>query len=204
MSSSMKPWTDAEGLQYFCRHLVALCTTAVPKSPNPEKPRFFAGCGTLINIRGHIMFLTAGHILREVERALESDQYDITAALADTFGSGRKSDHPIPFDLKSAQFWYVDDEELGLDFGVIFLRPYYVNLLALNGIVALEERNWVRQDNVQFDGYAMLGLPAEFTSEFVTDEGHGVVSPSMFRVHKVADAPNDRASNDLPAIRWPA
>jgi len=199
MSSPMKPWRDSDGLEYFCRHLVALCTTAEPKNAGgSDKTRFFAGCGTLINIRGHVMFLTAGHIVREVEKAFASDQYDIKAVLADTFGAGRKSDYPIPFDLKNALFWYMDDDELGLDFGVIFLRSYYVNLLALNGIVALEERNWAHQDNAEFDGYAMLGLPAEFTSEFVSDEGEGVVSPVMFRVQKLPDAPSDRTPTIFP------
>ncbi|WP_424958816.1 hypothetical protein [Hyphomicrobium sp. 1Nfss2.1] len=150
-------------------------------------PRFAAYAGTLIRIRDAYCFLTAGHILREVEQALQSDNVDIkSAVLADTFGRGRFKDHPIPFDLKSASIFYIDDDDEGLDFGVMLLQPYYIRLLATNGIVALEEKNWAHQASVRFDGYAMLGLPEEYTSAFVSASGDGVVSPTMFAVQRVA------------------
>lgn len=186
MNASVKQWADSEGLQYFCRHLVGLCVTYRHKtSDDQDKPDRFAACsGTLIVIRGAVCFLTAGHVLK----ALDDLRAEITsAALADIFGMGRVCDHPIPFDLRGAKMHYVDED--GLDFGVIVLAPYYVRLLAKNGVVALEEKNWIHQSNVTFDGYAILGFPAEFGSERVSEDGEGMVVPSMFRVHRLESPP---------------
>jgi hypothetical protein len=41
--------------------------------------------------------------------------------------------------------FFIDDCEEGLDFGVVALRPYCVRLLAANGLVALDEKNWSHQ-----------------------------------------------------------
>jgi hypothetical protein len=186
-------WQGTDRVRFFCRHLIGLCITFAREGDRAElRPaRFKAYAGTLIRIRDAFCFLTAGHILREVEQALQSDRVEIrTAVLADTFGRGRFNGHPIPFDLKNARILYVDDDEDGLDFGVILLEPHYVRLLARNGIVALEEKNWLHQSSVAFDGYAMLGLPAEFTSEFVSATGNAVVSPTMFAVQRLAVAPS--------------
>lgn len=109
--------------------------------------------------------------------------------LADTFGLHRISDKPIPFDLKNAELLHIDNEDEGLDFGVIPLSPYYVRLLAKNGVAALEKKNWIHQASVRFDAHLMLGLPEEFSSGQVNNDGDAVVSPTMFRVHRLESPP---------------
>lgn len=190
-------WSDSEGLQFFCRHLIALCVTYRRKGEDND--RFAAYSGTLITLHNTVFFLTAGHILEDLEEARNSTDVEFkSAVLADTFGHRRISNLPIPFDLKGAKFFHVNDEEEGLDFGVIALSPYYVRLLAANGAVALEEVNWARQDRVTFDFYAMLGFPEEFVSETVNDAGEGFVYPTMFRVHRLEPPPED-----TPVTRHP-
>lgn len=186
----LQQWSDSEGLQFFCRHLIALCVTYRRKGE--DKERFAAYSGTLIQLHNAVFFLTAGHILEDLEGARNSSEVEFkSAVLADTFGHKRITNVPIPFDLKGAKFFHVNDEEEGLDFGVIALTSYYVRLLAANGVVALEEVNWVRQDKVTFDFYAMLGVPEEFVSESVNDAGEGLVCPTMFRVHRLEPPPED-------------
>lgn len=185
--------SDSDWLKFFCRHLLALCITFELDNEQCRKgtPRFAAYAGTLIRIRDTYCFLTAGHILREVERALRSEIVEIkNVVLADTFGNGQFDEHPIPFDLRGARLFYIDDDAEGLDFGVILLEPQYLRLLAANGIVAIEEVNWAHQSNLSFDGYAMLGLPAEFTSDFVSSSGVGVVSPTMFGIARLETPPH--------------
>jgi len=178
---------DPPVLDFFCRHLVALCIT-YPRN-GEDREHFAAYSGTLISIHDRVSLLTAGHILENLDEVRKSDQLTITSAvLADTFGSERISDIPIPFDLTNAELFRIDDEAEGLDFGVIALSPYYVRLLAKNGVVAIEENNWIHQAEVRFDGYVMLGLPEEFTSE--TDTGNGMVTPTMFGV-RCLDPPPD-------------
>jgi hypothetical protein len=194
---TQQQWSDSEGLQFFCRHLVALCVTFRRKGEDGD--RFSAYSGTLIMLHNTVFFLTAGHILEDLEEARKSDDVEFSSAvLADTFGLKRISNLPIPFDLKGAKFFHINDAEEGLDFGVIPLSSYYVRLLAANGVVALEEVNWARQDRVTFDAYAMLGFPEEFVSENVNDAGEGFVYPTMFRVHRLEPPPED-----TPVTRHP-
>jgi hypothetical protein len=134
----------------------------------------------------------------DLQTALDNDQYEIKARLADTFGSNRVTDHPIPFILESEKWFFIDDDELGLDFGVIPLDVHYLRLLRANGIVALQEENWIHQENLKFDGYAMLGFPEEFTSEFLSETGDGVVSPTIIPVRALNPALTDTSTTQFP------
>lgn len=199
MNEMIDPTKMSKMIQYFCSHLVALGVTFEHKDSKKLQSalQFAAYAGTLIKIHNTICFLTAGHILKDLEQALKSDQVQIKrAVLADTFGLHCVSNHPIPFDLRNAKLFYIDDDLEGLDFGVIILEPYYVRLLALNGMVALEEKNWIHQHNVKFEGYLMLGLPEEFTSLSVN--GDAGVKPTMLRVERLDCAPASAAQTQYP------
>lgn len=192
---------EVKALEFFCRHLVGLYVTYRHKSSeDADKPgRFAVYSGTLIMIRNAVMYLTAGHVLKELDELRAHDRVEITdAVLDDTLGWKRVSDVPIPFDLKNAQFFYIDDKEEGLDFGVIMLEPHYVRLLAKNGVVALTGKNWIHQHAVKYDGYAMLGFPEELTSERVSVSGEGSVSPVIFTVKKLQSAPAGRPPTRHP------
>jgi hypothetical protein len=179
-------------LEFFCRHLVALCITyRRAKSGIPVGDQIFSAYpGVVICIRGTCSFLTAGHSLKDLTAALERGDIAVeSAVLADTFGPDAISEKPIPFDLLNEPRFFIDDTEEGLDFGLIALRPYYVALLAKHGIKALFEENWIAQHRVKFDAYAMLGLPEEFVSyEKDGSEIVGKVSPTMIWV-KTIDLP---------------
>jgi hypothetical protein len=173
------PANERSVLQFFGRHLVALCVTFRYADKLNEPPQFRAYAGTLIALGRGVHFVTAGHILSELHDGLSDDRIIIlSAVLADTFGMGRHG-MPIPFDIKTAPMFFIDDDEAGLDFGVMLLRPYYVRLLAANNTVAIQEENWIHQHQVTFDGYLMLGLPEEFTSNTVNAEGIGQLSPTL-------------------------
>lgn len=183
-TSDTREWGESDGLQFFGRHLVAICVTYRLVSSSKEEALSFAAYnGTLIDIAGSTCFVTAGHVLADLKDKLADDRIEvIDVVLADTFAQGRVTDKPVPFDVRNEPFYIVDDDEQGLDFGAIPLRPYYTNLLAKNGTVALDEERWIHQHRVRFDGYAMLGLPQEFTSPAIDVSGNGAVSPTMFRV----------------------
>ena len=93
----------------------------------------------------------------------------------------------IPFDLLNEPRFFIDNEQEGLDFGLIALRPYYVALLAKHRIKALFEENWINQHRVEFDAYTMLGLPEEFV-KYEQDGSLGIVFPTMIGV-KALDNP---------------
>jgi len=195
-----------KALEFFCRHLVALCITyrQVKNGILAESPSFFASPGVVICIRGICSFLTAGHTLKDLDTHLERGEILIdSAVLADTFGPDAISEKPIPFDFLNEPRFFIDHEKEGLDFGLIALRPYYVALLAKHRIIALFEENWINQHLVKFDGYTMLGLPDEFiTYEQIGPGGHsgvvGKVFPTMIGVKEV-----DREPEGIKATTHP-
>jgi hypothetical protein len=194
-------WSKSDVLDFFGNHLIALCVTFRYKSAKrgEHETGFQAYAGTILKIGESICFLTAGHILKGLQDVIDSSTVEIeSAVLADTFGSRRINDYPIPFDLKSARAFFIDDEDEGLDFGVIVLDPYYIRLLAANGTTALEERNWINQSSVTFDAHVMFGLPDEFGSDRLSDSGNGTVSPTMFRVLQLESPPNDIKETRYP------
>jgi hypothetical protein len=184
-----------KGLRLLCQHLVGLCVTYRHTTEGEAQlPSRFTTCsGTLLFVEGALYFLTAGHVLKSLRELRDSESVVIEgAAWADVFGYRRVSDTPIPFDLKTALLCFVDDEELGLDFGVIPIGPHHARLLAKNGMVALSEENWVKQHGVNFEGYAMLGFPAELVSERVSDSSMVRIEPTMFAVRGLESAQDYR------------
>lgn len=130
--------------------------------------------------------MTAGHVLRELDCLRNSTEVDITdAALADVFGEKCISDRPIPFDIKNAQLFFIDNDELRLDFGVIPINAHYARLLAKNGVIALSEHNWIYQNTIKLDGYAMLGFPEELASERLSESGNASVTPIIFGIERI-------------------
>ena len=180
-------------VDYFCRHLVALCIT-FQHLDDKKQPigdiKFDASPGIVINIRGIYYFLTAGHILKDLENLLSKKMALIySSVLADTFGINSTSPQPIPFDFLNEPKFFIDNDDEGLDFGLIMLRKYYIELLDKNGIIAIHEENWIKQNSVDFHSYAMLGLPYEFITEIqrASDQNMqtlGTVSPTLIFIQK--------------------
>jgi hypothetical protein len=167
------------------RHMVALCLTFQRES----ETEFRAYAGLLLQIDGVTNFLTAGHVLRAVETALSDATISVTEiTLADIFGWKRISELPIPFDLRKAPRIFIDDDESGLDFGLVLLDPHYVRLLNANGVIPETVENLRKQVDVQFDSYAMLGLPEEFTSRRLQAGEDATLGPTLLRVRAVSES----------------
>lgn len=206
-NSSFSQKKSDEILQFFCRHLVALNLTFQHLDDNKMpigKIKFDAFPGIIINIRGLFFYLMAGHALQGLVTALHQRKAILhNSVLADTFGSNTISPKPIPFDFLNAPKYYINNEEEGLDFGVIFLHEHYVQLLSKNGIVAIFEENWISQHRVEFHNYAMLGLPEEFISAIHEGSDQnlktiGSVSPTLIFIEKSTEPPKQIKSTKFP------
>lgn len=174
-------------LRYFGRHLVALCITTRYRD---EPTRFNAYSGTLLKVDNDLLWLTAGHNIRHIEEALATSDVTIKQAVfADAFGPSPLSERPVPMDLRSSIKTFQDDDSLGLDFGAIVIHPHQSRLLLANGVIALEQENWIRQHSVDYMGFTLMGLPAELGSELLPDDGRAVVSPTMIMVNRLDDVP---------------
>lgn len=193
-------------LGFLCRHLVALCLTyrTINQTAKTGELNFFTCPGTIICIRGNYFFLTAGHTLEKIDSSLRKEQISIqNASLADIFSSNVKFINPIPFDLANEKRYFINDDEEGLDFGLIALRSYYIQLLIQNGIAAIFENNWIHQHEIKFDNYIMLGLPAEFVPKTITDLAEDStqmvpISPTLICVKRL-----DKSPENIKNTRYP-
>lgn len=149
----------------MCRNLVSLSADQeVLVGDQKGAHHFIALSGCVLDVRSVWCFLTAGHVLQEIERQRRAGLSRFSRwRLHDDFGDRVESHDPIPFDYDSNPKYFIDAD--GLDFGLIALRPYYQRLLALNGVQSIARENWDRQHRVAFDRFMLLGLPSEFTEQ---------------------------------------
>lgn len=173
-------------IEFLGRHLICIGVTYRPKAgQSGESSNFTAFAGCLIDIRGLICILTAGHIVRELER-LYSEEEIIRCVIADTFGPVIKDIHPVPFDFISSDRNYIDDDGLGLDFGLIFLPAYCVRLIAKHEIVPLDENAWRVGSGITPNHHFVLGFPEELTRSSLRDGEDGAVAPTLVRLEKLS------------------
>lgn len=186
---SKKGGVSEKAFKYLCRHLVALVTSyqIVNKNGQPQdksEALLYSGC--ILSIRNTWFFLTAGHILKSIERDLNDKRIRFNNwRILDDFGPDTISHQSIPFDFVNSEKCYIDED--GLDFGIIALHNNYRRLLEANGIVPISEDNWRYQNNVEYDEFIMLGLPTKFINSEVADIQNLLVSyaPTMIRIKEI-------------------
>ena len=183
-------------ISFFCRHLVSLAGSYQPLDSSGEaigEAGFFSFSGFVLSVRDTWHLVTAGHILKDLDKKTQNKEVKLTGCLLiDNFGLNVVSHTPIPFDYDNSSRYYIDDKADGLDFGLIALRPYYRRLLEVNGIVPVSEENWIYQPSIKFEHYIMLGLPTQFISRDIREnEITTSISPTMIGVTKLEDPPQD-------------
>ena len=111
------------------------------------------------------------------------DSWAYCKAIAESDPSQRPHDYPqcstgryvwleacfipsVPLDLVHAPRFFIDDDDEGLDFGLIALNSNHVRLLEANGVVPIFENDSINQAEVAYHAYFMLGVPKDFTSGF--------------------------------------
>lgn len=179
---------EDEIIEYFGRHLVVLC---ISTRYADEQSRFSAYPGTIIRVNGQAIWITAGHNLKHIYDALGDPNVKLDSSVfADAFGQTFRSKVPIPADLENCSCIYIDDDELGLDFGAILLHPHLERLILANNVEILDDIRWKYQENITFVGHLMLGTPTEYTSEFVPPSGRVNVSPTLISIQTPPDTAN--------------
>jgi hypothetical protein len=165
-------------LDLVSRHLVSLSWVDVA-SPlldgstplERANPKAFAVSGFVISIRGLWFLVTAGHIVRDMIRRFSDGRRLLKSRLLDCFAGGQNLE-PIPFSLELDKVFWLDHDQTGLDFALIFLSPNYVALLEAGGVVALDEPSWeARPSGV--DRHVMIGLPSELKDARFTVNSEG-------------------------------
>lgn len=186
---------------WFSRHLVTLevaYTVKHQNKPHEQARSYYTGFLLWERISGDegaTIWVTAGHCMQQIDEELlgKPEHYgDVRFRFVDTLHDAVVSDLPVPFDYAAEKVkgWLFHTDErgvgLGLDFGVIFLRPHYSRALFANRITPVAEENWKGIPDT-FDKYFMLGLPAERVGP--NPQGIWTATPSMVEISRLDTRP---------------
>lgn len=162
-------------LNALCRHVISLSwldAKTEPDGPTDDPDAYdlkaFSVSAFVISVR-HIWFLvTAGHILRDLDRRLQAGRRIVKSRLIDGIASN-KSFPAIPFTLGDTPQWYVYND--GLDYALIPLSPSFALQLIAGGVSALSEDAWIDVPDSP-DGYFLLGFPNQGAEISITSHGN--------------------------------
>ncbi len=117
--------------------------------------------GFLILAKSLLMWMTAGHVLEEIRKLLQTEGVgSIKARWIDN--DPNVNAKSIPCELAKLRLTSVNIE--GYDFGFVLLPPYYAKLiLAVKENRPLTEAHWRSDDSFEPEGYYIVGIPQEFT-----------------------------------------
>ena len=158
---------------WFCKHIVCLQMTY--QVNQEEHSNLFTGF--LLKYKGLHLWLTAGHILEEIENIYKSDDYKVRGiAWADNHSTYDAKAVPTVFDRLEK---YLINNKDG-DVGVINLKG-----LDLENILACEENIWMDEDMWKYNhlakpkGYYLVGLPCETNEDKTIKRDDGFVEGSI-------------------------
>ena len=186
--------TSDQVLRHFGRHVIALSVHVYEGGC----PRHLLVNGTVLDLDGEWYFLTAGHCLSEIGDVLAQPGcvFD-RAKLHDSFGINPINVDPVPFEYDPGSTLTVEDDTLGIDFGLVHLRRYYRATLEKNGIVGIREvDNTEPLDENPSENFAVFGLPVDLRRQVSESLGGNLIA------HTVVSAfwlPLIRSSNNRRA-----
>lgn len=125
---------------------------------NERKPLIFSGF--LIDALGAWFFVTAGHILRDINTVIDAGYKFDTWRFDDQTSRLEDPMPPIPFDFSIEDWVVIYDKVKGLDYAVLALDDFYIRQLLAGGAEPIRKNAW--GDYIQdHDFWAIMGIPSE-------------------------------------------
>ena len=156
--------------EFFSRHLIGLCWYEGPVDEDgnfTRTPIFRCASGFLLQVEDRYCLVTAGHVLTEIADRLEANGHAAQQhSLFDIWSPRCTVKERIPFDFTDASAIVQNDPTLGIDIAVIELPELYLKTLSQT-IEPFTHERWIHQSDVEFDFYAILGIPAEAATQEV-------------------------------------
>jgi hypothetical protein len=140
------------------RHFVTLSCLQRRRGIAEERALVFSGF--LVKAGGVWFYVTAGHILRDIRKSLaRGDTFDVWR-LDDQTAGNSFGGAAIPYAFEIERWLVVEDEEIGLDYAVVLLEPYYCQQLKAGRAAPIDKVAW--GDHVaEHDYWALVGFPSE-------------------------------------------
>ena len=179
---------DGQIVSFFFRHVVPIKITVEKGEDKVTKFR----TAFLLSVKEYWFLITAGHIIKSIDEALDQGYRITEFQLIDFLGENAKNSSPIPFVYDRNSNSYYDDGEI--DFGVIPLSQYYISLLKVNNLMPLSEEVWKHQPSAPTI-YLLIGIPEVLEQR---ENGSIIIAPVMIGVEKVDEKPEGFGYTDYP------
>jgi len=174
---------------FISKHFVALIceyeSFNLDGSPLHKGSAVFSGF--VIEVNNRWFWVTAGHCLKEtLDENIATGVLKVTGGgFMDYFNTDSAHWHQVPFTYEVDCGFYIDDPEMGLDFGLIPLDGNKRQLMEANKVEPISRKNWAFDPGTTFDVYKVLGIPE---TEVYTADADGEEQIEMrtvlFGVHR--------------------
>lgn len=176
-------------------HFVTLsCMQAL--ADGTEKALIFSGF--IAEVAGAWCYVTAGHVLRAFDKAVDAGSTFAVWRLGDqTAAQGRFDDTAVPFEFAREEWLVIENEDQGLDYAIIGLHDHFRRQLEAGGVMPLERGSWALPLPSEDAQWVLMGVPSEsITYDGVTNLHARFVIVRLFPVAAPALA-GARASNQI-------
>lgn len=116
--------------------------------------------GFLIDVSGLWIFVTAGHIIRDIRTAINAGSTFDIWRLDDQTARQRNEMPAIPYDFDIDNWLVIEDETIGFDYAAIPLDEYYIRHIHAGGGEPITRDTWGDHD-LDRDHWALIGIPSE-------------------------------------------
>jgi hypothetical protein len=144
-------------LEAVGKHFVTMSARQTP--PGGDQAHVFVASGFVIFVEGFWFYVTAGHVIRDIQSAIAAGSTFDTWRLGDQ-AARSPFDSGIPYDFNADEWIVVRDERVGLDYAAFVLRELYWKGLRSGGIIPIGRETW--GDHVtEYHQWMLIGVPAE-------------------------------------------
>lgn len=143
------------------RHFVSL--SCVQHAPVSGDMRIHLFSGFVVDVAGEWFYVTAGHILRDIEKALDAGSTFDVWRLGDQTAGNRFNNTAVPYAFELANWFVLEDAGVGLDYATVHLGGLYRQQLEAGGVTAIARNGW-SDYLVEHDHWALVGIPSETVS----------------------------------------
>lgn len=139
-------------------HFVTL--TCVQYPPGDSKSIIHLFSGFIVEVEKKWFYITAGHILRDIQKAIKAgSSFDIWR-LGDQTAGNQFGTAAIPYSFETNHWVVVEDEESGLDYAAVELNDLYRSQLEAGGVIPLSKKSWDTHFS-ESEYWALFGVPSE-------------------------------------------
>ncbi len=125
-----------------------------------KQSRALVFSGFVFEILDKWLYVTAGHILRDIRTALKRDSEFGIWRLDDQMAGNRFGGKSVPYAFDESEWLVLEDESLGVDYAAVPLSWIDRQQLEAGGIIALGRSAWGDHTN-SFEHWALIGIPSE-------------------------------------------